>query len=421
MASSNDVPIRSSWQPEPRPAWVTALNRFDANPDSPSAFVSLDGRSLLDAAVDATGLDDFGDDSWREPFRLLVDDLQATAELTLIGRIMARSEVVRSLIARLQIAEAYRLHPEIESEVIDQPIFITGMARSGTTILHELLAEDRALRAPLSWELLYPCPPPEAASRATDPRVAKATADFALWDEVTPEFRTMHENRGDAPNECSVGMLHEFASPIWGGPHDVPHYDRWLAFNGTAQGYRFHRRLLRLLQWRAPGRWMLKGPAHLATLPALFAEYPDARVVVTHRDPLKVIPSLVSLMATMRWQRSDKVDYERIAQIAVFSGPFLLNQMMEQRGTSTTSRSASTTTDGSAWRSHTTTPASRTGSTRPATATVWWPTGGSAPTTHRRRRPRWSSSPTFRPTFPRARRASPPPTGAHRSRVAGEA
>jgi hypothetical protein len=319
------------WTPRPRPDWVTELNTLGTNRNSPAALVSLDEASLLATATEvAGGLDDFGDDAWREPFRILVDDMHNVSDLTLIGRLLCRNELLRSLTARLQITATYAQHPEIDGEVIEQPVFIAGMARSGTTILLELLAEDPTFRAALTGELLYPCPPPEAATRTTDPRLAMAGADLGMWDFVTPEFPAIHENRGDAPNECHVGMLHEFTSPIWGATQYVPNYDRWLAMRDGSQGYRFHRRLLKLLQWRSPGRWLLKGPGHLSTLPALFAEYPDARVIVTHRDPLKTTASLVSLMATMRWQRSDTVDFARIVQVASMSN-YLWDIVMEQR------------------------------------------------------------------------------------------
>jgi hypothetical protein len=301
------------------------------NAGSPATVVPLDEESMLSAAIEATGLDDFGGDSWREGFRVLVQDLQDTADLTLVGRVLARAEIIRSLEARLRIAEEYKQHPEIADEQITQPIFITGMGRSGTSILHELFAEDDQFRVPLTWEWLYPAPPPVAATRATDPRIQQADIDHTFWFHITPEFQAMHDNRGDAPNECVLGTLHEFASQVWSAPHFVPNYDMWLALNDLGHVYRFHRHLLRLLQFRAPGRWMLKGPSHMGSLPALFKEYPDARVIVIHRDPLKVLPSIVSVFATLRWQRSDNVDYDAAVQLLAGAYPHILGSMMQQR------------------------------------------------------------------------------------------
>jgi Sulfotransferase family len=331
-ASTTDRPIGSTWTPQPRPPWVAQLNELGINPGSPAALVALDERSLIDAAVAATGLEDFGDaDGWREGFRVLLDCLESTADLTLVGRLMARSEIVRTLIARLRITETYNTNPEIAEQDIKEPVFITGMGRSGTSILHALMDLDPRFRAPLTWEWLYPCPPPDAATRASDPRLRKADVDQTFWFQITPEVQVMHDNRGDEPNECSLGLTNLFASEVWGGAHFIPQYDVWLALFDKAKLYRFHRKLLKLLQFRAPGRWLLKGPGHLMSLPALFAEYPDARVVVTHRDPLKVMPSMVDLVATLQWQRCDHVDYNGIVQRLSIGYPYVMNHMMEQR------------------------------------------------------------------------------------------
>jgi hypothetical protein len=301
----------------------------------PEHLVDLSAESMLQAARDSTGLGDFGPTNWREGFELLIADLNNTADLTLVGRLLARQEIIRSLQALLLVTEDYHTHPEIEEEKIDAPIFVTGMGRAGTTVLHELLAEDPQFRIPLTWELLYPSPAPVAETRASDPRIAIADADHTIWAEVTPEYRTMHENRGDAPNECILGTLHNFTSQVWGFAHDTPNYDAWHLLGDHSEEYRFHRRLLKVLQFRAPGRWMLKGPTHLFSLPALFQEYPDARVVTIHRDPLKSLPSTVSLFALMRWQRSERVDYDGLVQLLATAYPMALDALVQQRADGT--------------------------------------------------------------------------------------
>jgi hypothetical protein len=320
------------WHPKARPEWVTHLNEMGRSPGDPAAIVPLDEASLLAAAVEATGLEDWGGLEWRDPFRLLLSDLNTVADLNLVGRLMARAEIVRSLIARLRIAKAYKDFPQIESEKIEEPVIIAGWGRSGTSILHELFAVDPYWRVPLTWELLYPAPPPEAATRADDPRIALAEADQTFWNRITPEWKTIHDNRALEPNEDHTGTVHEFVSPTWTGPHQVPNYEAWYWLEADqGQLYRFHRRLLKVLQLRAPGRWLLKGPAHTMTLPALFAEYPDARIVTLHRDPLKVMPSLVSMTATLRWQRSDNVDYDAVLNAMAHVHPLALHNMIEQR------------------------------------------------------------------------------------------
>jgi hypothetical protein len=337
MTNSTDAPhspTTPSWQPKARPDWVAHLNRLGCSPGSPAAIIPLDEESLLSAAIDATGLVDFGGDEWRAPFRLLLSDLNSVAKLNLAGRLMARAEIIRSLIARLRIAKAYRDYPEIDNEEITAPVIIAGWGRSGTSILHELFSVDSRWRIPLTWELLYPAPPPESATRATDPRIDLCEADQTFWNRITPEWQLIHDNRALEPNEDHTGTMHEFVSPTWTGPHQVPNYEAWYWMEADlGQLYRFHRRLLKLLQFKAPGPWLLKGPGHTMSMPALFAEYPDARVVTLHRDPLKVMPSIISMTSTARWQRSDDVDFAAVINALAFLQPLALNNLIEQRDT----------------------------------------------------------------------------------------
>jgi hypothetical protein len=205
------------------------------------------------------------------------------------------------------------------------------MGRSGTTVLHELLALDPEFRAPLTWELLHPGLPTADGVMSVRSRETMTDAEHTFWNIITPEYQTMHENRADAPNECGEGLLHDFRSTTWSGKYNVPNYDLWLALSDQEPLFTFHRRLLKLFQFGAAGRWLLKDPMHLARLPSLFTAYPDARVVITHRDPMKVLPSVASLMSTLRWQRSDFVNDQRIIRLLLRSYPILLNQLIENR------------------------------------------------------------------------------------------
>jgi len=331
--SDQSSPEVLDWQPSPRPPWLSQFNNLALGTGSPAALVSLDAPSLIGAAKSAAGLDDFGGEEWKEGFDLLLADLDGTANLNLMGRVLVRLEIVRSLIARLRIAHAYATHPQIEQEIIDRPVFITGMGRSGTSVLHELLALDPAFRAPLTWELLHPDLPEAEGGMPVERRMAVTDAEHTFWNVVTPEYQTMHDNRADAPNECGEGLLHDFRSTTWGGKHNIPSYDLWLALSDQLLLFSFHRRLLKVLQYGRASRWLLKDPMHLARLRALFAAYPDARVVVTHRDPMKVLPSAASLMATLRWQRSDIVDNSEIVALLFRSYPILLNRLIEDRAT----------------------------------------------------------------------------------------
>jgi hypothetical protein len=325
-----------SWQPKPRPQWVEELNAFGRQLGDPAALVALDEETMLATARALTDLDDFGDDGWREGFRVLVNSLQDEANLNIVGRLMARNDIVRSLVNRLEVTATLAQHPEIRGVRIDAPVLVVGTGRSGTSLVHELLAQDPRHRVARTWELLHPCPPPERATYERDPRIAAAGQEYTFWHLVTPEYLTMHENGGNVPNEDLLIDMLEFASDQFMGSYPTPSYARWLARADLAPVFRAHRRFLKLLQWRCPGeRWVLKCPSYLSKLPAFFAEYPDAYVVLTHRDPIKVLPSLVSIMATLQWMHCDTVDVQRIVKNAVMGTAIAMDLVMQWRADGT--------------------------------------------------------------------------------------
>ena len=327
-----------SASPSPaRPAWVDGVNALGANLGGAEHLIALDADSLVAAARAATGLDDFGDDGWQEPFAVLTDALAREAKLNTVGRLLTRAELVRVLANRLRLVDLWKREPEILAGQVRAPIFIVGTARSGTSILHEVLGQDPRLRSPATWEIFYSVPPPEAATCATDARIAGTDHEVKLWHEVAPEYLTMHANAAVHPQECIFLMAHELASEHFSGVHDVPSYALWLATHDLTPSFRFHRRMLQTLQWRHPGeRWLLKAPSHLTVLPALFAVYPDARVVFTHRDPAKTVPSTASLMATLRRMRRDHVDANAIAKLLVRGVAMGLEKMMAERASGAT-------------------------------------------------------------------------------------
>jgi hypothetical protein len=299
-----------SWQP-PRKTrvveWINAAGRGLRAAGVPLA--RLDERSLLEAACKDTGLSDFGDDWFREPLRLLLDSLERDAHLTLMGRVIARRDTLRILENRLRMVDVRARHPEIDAEDVGSPLFILGLPRTGTTILHELLAQDPANRAPLTWECEQPWPPPERATFETDPRIDEVERRLSEVERLIPDFKRMHRMGARLPQECAVLMQSEFASMISHTQFRVPRYQAWLQEADLAPVYASHRRQLQILQWRCRGeRWVLKTPQHLWHLEALLTVYPDARIVQTHRDPLRVVASLTSLVSLLRSMSSDRVD-----------------------------------------------------------------------------------------------------------------
>jgi hypothetical protein len=161
----------------------------------------------------------------------------------------------------------------------------------------------------MTWEVMHPWPPPERASFESDPRIAQVEAHFQGIERVLPGFQAMHPMGARLPQECVAITAHEFASLIFHTTWRVPGYQRWLETADLRPVYAAHRRWLQYLQWRAPARrWVLKSPGHLWALDALLAVYPDACIVQTHRDPLQVVASLVSLVTKLRGLASDAAD-----------------------------------------------------------------------------------------------------------------
>lgn len=301
--------------PPPKPFALRAFNRAGgALRRLGVPLIPLDEGDLLARAARRTRLSDFGDETFRAPLRLLLDSLEREARLTPLGRLIARTDIVRLLANRLHIVDTLAREPAITDAPIHRPIFIIGLPRTGTTILHELLAQDPANRVPMSWEVQTVWPPPERATYDTDPRIAAVDRHFAGVDRIIPGFKRMHPMGALLPQECVALMAHDFATMIYHTTHDVPTYQAWLESCDARWIYVSHKRQLQYLQWRCPAeRWVLKSPGHLWMLPALLAVYPDARIVQTHRDPLKVIASLTSLITYLRSMASDHQDPHAIA------------------------------------------------------------------------------------------------------------
>ncbi len=320
------------WTPPVRPEWVARVNEEGRGMDIAS-LVPLRAHELIETAMASTGLSDFGGDDWREPFEILVESLEKEAELNLFGRLMTRSDLLIWLQERLQIEDTYRQHPEIDDEVVDAPVFIVGQARSGTSILFELLSTDSRFGVPTNWEIMFPCPPPEAATYRSDPRIAKAGHLLTQWHRVTPSFLSMHELGAMIPNECKVAMNCTFVSDNLTGVFQVPTYYTWLQQADLTGSYAYYKRMLKLLQWKNPRRhWLLKSPSHTESLPVLFKVFPDARVVLTHRDPVKARASVANLLGTLYWIRSDKpfdaASFERLMTSEAYA--FSLNRVVDQ-------------------------------------------------------------------------------------------
>ena len=273
------------------------------------AVASLKADHLLQAACRQTALYDFGDPSFREPLRRLLESLEAEARLNLMGRLASRYDLIRLLANRLRMEEDRKRNPDIAEEETPRPIIITGLPRTGTTLLHSLLALDPGSRVPLTWETMYPSPPPEAATYLTDQRIGLVDGQLRWLQRMVKGFNRIHPVDARFPEECLVIFSHSFLSYQFETTHRLPSYLDWLEGRDLRPAYEVHHRFLQHLQWRCPGeRWVLKAPAHMFDFEAMFSVYPDACVIMTHRDPIEVTASNASLTANLRSAFSDDVD-----------------------------------------------------------------------------------------------------------------
>jgi hypothetical protein len=322
-----------AWQPAAKKEWVAHLNALGANlADGGRSLVPLDPDRMLEDARRATGLHGFGDPWFQEPYRAFVKSLEEEAQLTLLGRILARSEIARALEGRLRVEDLLARHPEIEAQDVAPVHVVTGLGRSGTSLLHELFTLDPDNRVPMQWEMMYPVPPPETATFARDDRIRRADLEIRILDEIVPAMRTIHELGGDQPNECIFLFAFSFASDMWIGRFHVPSYAVWLGTHDLRPAYAYHARLLKLLQWRhRKPRWVLKAPSHLSRLRFLFDTYPAARVVITHRDPLRVLASMIDTFGSLKSMSREASEYEADVRWMAFGNAHLCQRLTDER------------------------------------------------------------------------------------------
>lgn len=295
-----------------QPRTVRVLNTAGGLASKVGLSPALDEQGLVDAARKRTGLQDLGDEGFRDGLGALLASLTGEAQLTPLGRLAARSRIVGLLETRLRLVEHARQHPEVRDEVIDRPVFVLGLPRTGTTVLYGMLAADPAMRSPASWEVARPFPPPVTADPA---RIAAMDKDFDRFRRIAPTIDHIHPMGARLPQECLALQAPEFASYEFVTAFPVPSYWEWLRNADLAPAYGFEQLFLQYLQSARRGRhWILKTPGHLMWLDALLEVFPDALLVQTHRNPTQVLASVSSLMSAMRSSVSDAVDPREIGR-----------------------------------------------------------------------------------------------------------
>jgi Sulfotransferase family len=270
-----------------------------------------DFDGVVAAAVAQTGLEDFGDDSFREGLEVLLAALRDEARLNARGEGFIYGYIVTALSQRLQVEDWYRRHPEIDDVEILPPLIGLGLPRTGSTALSVLLAQDPAIRYLRRWESSQPCPPPSTVT-GPDPRIP--------MDEGNKVGSRAHVPTGThAPMECLMLMTLDFTSHIFQAFAQIPSYSAWLLEKADfTPTYAYQRRVMKLLSWGEPTRpWRLKSPSHVLSLDALNTVFPDARFVMTHRDPTDVILSVADLYADTVGGFTDHLDRPYLGQLNV--------------------------------------------------------------------------------------------------------
>lgn len=281
----------------------------------------LDLQALLDEAQQQTGLSDFGDESFREPCRRLLQSLNTDAKLNDVGRFTQHQRILNILKTRLRFAHYLEQYPQILDEVIEQPVVIVGLPRTGTTLLQRMLSADPRFYSAQYWETLYPVPFEDIDfSQADDPRIDAGKAHVQIMLDTVPDLAAIHPLDAEAADEEITLLEQSFFSTNPEAMANLASFGAWLAAQDQAPGYRYLKQLLQFLQWQKKQRgqqaqrWVLKSPHHIHCIDTLFQAFPDAQVVQTHRDPLQTIPSLASFIQHLWQLGSDNVDAQAVGE-----------------------------------------------------------------------------------------------------------
>lgn len=244
----------------------------------------------------------------------LVSSINMEGKPNTFGALAVKALLERSLYGRYKVEQELAKNPQIEKEEIKQPVFIIGMPRTGTTILHALMAEDPAHRSPLAWECLLPYPAATPETFRNNDQLKTVTKEFSQLFKLVPDFLRKHYMAADSPQECLGITALNFTSFQPSAQLYLPSYMDWFFHKSDMlENMKFHKRFLQFLQSGGvkSDRWLLKTPVHLMRLPELFEVYPDARIIMTHRPPEFVVASTASLMSSVRSLYSDNEDPKR--------------------------------------------------------------------------------------------------------------
>ncbi len=273
----------------------------------------MQAEQLIDLAREKTGLTDFDSDSFREPLDVLLSGIAARPEHE---RILAalQDEMVSSLANRLKVADYLRQHPELEDAPIEAPIIVMGMPRTGTTMMSYLLDRDARWRSLLNWEAVDSVPPPTTATLRSDPRCVEKQAFLEQIFPLIP-FAVPHWEWADGPTECIFVQAQDFKALSWEARAVSREYAEYLLSCDMSSAYDYQKKVLRVLQSQAPGRWALKMPSHALHFKWALQAFPDARFIWTHRNPYKALASLGTTISAGHMSTLGETDKQHIHDI----------------------------------------------------------------------------------------------------------
>ena len=277
-------------------------------PRKAKKFTVLDScERIMEKAEAETGLSEWGTQEFIEPLRLLLKPQTDRFQLTFFGKKMLRNILLNNLMVRLLVQKELNEHPEILEESVQKPLLITGMPRTGTSFLQNLISQDPNLRPLLYWEAAVPAPAPEPATHDSDRRIKRVESALKLGHFLNREAKTVHNASARQPDECTGLFANTFMIiDAYYSLADYEEYVKWVIAHDAEFAYRKYKEQLQILQWKFPKKpWILKAPAHLSNLHLVRKIFPDANIIQTHRNLKQVIPSAVSLVMTFRkwWNR----------------------------------------------------------------------------------------------------------------------